>query len=256
MLILLSPAKTLDFDSARQTEQASQPELLAQATELMAFCRQLSTSDIQQLMQISPALATLNYHRFQQWQPPFTLNNARQAILAFNGDVYEGLDVKHFSESDLNYAQQHLVILSGLYGLLRPLDLIQAYRLEMGIRLATPAGNTLYQFWGDQLSDRLHQRLSQQTSPFLINLASDEYFKVIKSKKLINSTIKPVFLDKKGAEYKVISFYAKKARGMMARFIVTQQIDKPEGIKDFSDAGYHFDNLLSTQHEYYFKRDH
>lgn len=254
MLTIISPSKTLDYQSPLLTKLYTQPALLNDSQQLMTTCQQLSVDDIKGLMKISDNLAQLNHERFQQWQPSFTLNNARQAILAFKGDVYEGLHVDDFSNDDLAFAQQHLRILSGLYGLLRPLDLIQPYRLEMGIRLKNSQGTNLYQFWGDKLTQYMNQLLQKQNSSALVNLASDEYFKAINPKKLIAPIIKPVFLDEKRAEYKVISFYAKKARGLMSRFIIKHQLTDMESLKSFDLAGYQFDKTRSNANEFVFKR--
>ncbi|MGL4212223.1 MAG: peroxide stress protein YaaA, partial [Morganella morganii] len=208
MLLTISPAKTLDYDSPLATERHTQPELLAQSEALMETCRKLTPADIGSLMHISDKLAGLNAARFGEWQPDFTPDNARQAILAFKGDVYTGMQAETFSEADFDFAQQHLRMLSGLYGVLRPLDLMQPYRLEMGTKLANPRGKDLYAFWGDIITDNLNQALAAQGDNVLVNLASDEYFKAVKPEKLNAVIIKPVFLDEKNGKYKVISFYA------------------------------------------------
>lgn len=223
MLIIISPAKTLDYESPLATTRFTQPELLDRSAELMEYCRELTPAQIGSLMKISDKLAGLNAARFAEWQPNFTPENARQAILAFKGDVYTGLQAEDFSEQDFDFAQQHLRMLSGLYGLLRPLDLMMPYRLEMGIKLHNAKGNDLYSFWGDLLTEKLNQQLKAQGDNVLINLASDEYFKAVKPAKLDGQLIKPVFLDEKGGKFKVISFYAKKARGLMSRFIIQYQ---------------------------------
>ncbi|MEG2043286.1 MAG: peroxide stress protein YaaA, partial [Hafnia sp.] len=228
MLIIISPAKTLDYESPLATTRFTQPELLDRSAELMEYCRELTPAQIGSLMKISDKLAGLNAARFAEWQPNFTPENARQAILAFKGDVYTGLQAEDFSEQDFDFAQQHLRMLSGLYGLLRPLDLMMPYRLEMGIKLHNAKGNDLYSFWGDLLTEKLNQQLKAQGDNVLINLASDEYFKAVKPAKLDGQLIKPVFLDEKGGKFKVISFYAKKARGLMSRFIIQNQLTKPE----------------------------
>lgn len=228
MLIIISPAKTLDYESPLATTRFTQPELLDHSAELMEYCRELTPAQIGSLMKISDKLAGLNAARFAEWQPNFTPQNARQAILAFKGDVYTGLHAEDFSEQDFDFAQQHLRMLSGLYGLLRPLDLMMPYRLEMGIRLHNAKGNDLYSFWGDLLTEKLNQQLKEQGDDVLINLASDEYFKAVKPAKLDGQLIKPVFLDEKGGKFKVISFYAKKARGLMSRFIIQNQLTQPD----------------------------
>ncbi|ATZ10563.1 peroxide stress protein YaaA [Erwinia amylovora] len=254
MLMVISPAKTLDFTSPLATKRFTQPELLAESQKLINVARQLSPADIASLMHISDKLALLNAERFNDWQPDFTPDNARQAILAFKGDVYTGLQAETFSEDDFTFAQQHLRMLSGLYGLLRPLDLMQAYRLEMGIKLANPAGKDLYSFWGDKLTGALNEALAQQGDNLLINLASDEYFKSVKPKQLGGDVIKPVFLDEKNGKFKVISFYAKKARGLMCRYIIQHRLTKVEQLKQFDVDGYAFAADASAGNELVFKR--
>ncbi|MEG1690341.1 MAG: peroxide stress protein YaaA [Hafnia sp.] len=256
MLIIISPAKTLDYESPLATTRFTQPELLDHSAELMEYCRELTPAQIGSLMKISDKLAGLNAARFAEWQPNFTLQNARQAILAFKGDVYTGLHAEDFSEQDFDFAQQHLRMLSGLYGLLRPLDLMMPYRLEMGIKLHNAKGNDLYSFWGDLLTEKLNQQLKEQGDDVLINLASDEYFKAVKPAKLDGQLIKPVFLDEKGGKFKVISFYAKKARGLMSRFIIQNQLTQPDQLKDFNLEGYFFDEekIDKSGSELIFKR--
>ncbi|TBM07067.1 peroxide stress protein YaaA [Hafnia paralvei] len=256
MLIIISPAKTLDYESPLATTRFTQPELLAHSAELMEYCRELTPAQIGSLMKISDKLAGLNAARFAEWQPNFTPQNARQAILAFKGDVYTGLHAEDFSEQDFDFAQQHLRMLSGLYGLLRPLDLMMPYRLEMGIKLHNAKGNDLYSFWGDLLTEKLNQQLKEQGDDVLINLASDEYFKAVKPAKLDGQLIKPVFLDEKGGKFKVISFYAKKARGLMSRFIIQNQLTQPDQLKDFNLEGYFFDEekIDKSGSELIFKR--
>ncbi|MCS1466039.1 peroxide stress protein YaaA, partial [Escherichia coli] len=215
MLILISPAKTLDYQSPLTTTRYTLPELLDNSQQLIHEARKLTPPQISSLMRISDKLAGINAARFHDWQPDFTPENARQAILAFKGDVYTGLQAETFSEDDFDFAQQHLRMLSGLYGVLRPLDLMQPYRLEMGIRLENARGKDLYQFWGDIITNKLNEALAAQGDNVVINLASDEYFKSVKPKKLNAEIIKPVFLDEKNGKFKIISFYAKKARGLM-----------------------------------------
>ena len=256
MLTIISPSKTLDYQSPLTTQTHSLPEFLQSTKQLVAVCQKLSSDDLAKLMSISPKLATANYERFQNWQADFNFDNARQAILAFKGDVYEGLHVEDFNDGDLKFAQSHLRILSGLYGLLRPLDLIQPYRLEMGIRLKNGNYTNLYQFWGDKLTDKLNDELAKSSQPTLINLASNEYFKAIKPKQLKTKIIQPIFLDKSKGDYKVISFYAKKARGLMSRFIIKNSINNSDDIKSFNLAGYQFDSQRSTELEWYFTRNH
>lgn len=254
MLIIISPAKTLDYQSPLATKKFTQPEMLDKSQVLIEICRELTPAQISSLMGISDKLAGLNAARFSDWQPDFTPDNARQAILAFKGDVYTGMQAQNFSSADFDFAQKHLRMLSGLYGLLRPLDLMQPYRLEMGIKLANPRGKDLYSFWGDQITEKLNQALEQQGDNVLINLASDEYFKAVKPAKLAGSLIKPVFLDEKNSKYKIISFYAKKARGLMSRFIIQNKLTKPEQLVDFNLEGYEFDAGLSAKNELVFKR--
>ncbi|WP_313354107.1 peroxide stress protein YaaA [Kosakonia cowanii] len=254
MLILISPAKTLDYQSPLATERYTQPALLAHSQQLIKTARTLSAPQIKKLMGISDKLADLNATRFHDWQPDFTPENARQALLAFKGDVYTGLQAETFSDEDFDFAQRHLRMLSGLYGVLRPLDLMQPYRLEMGIRFENERGKDLYQFWGDIITDTLNEALAEQGDEIVVNLASDEYFRAVKPKKLNARIIKPVFLDEKNGTFKVISFYAKKARGLMSRYIIEQRLTKPEQLKGFDREGYFFDETASTPDELVFKR--
>ncbi|WP_294884139.1 peroxide stress protein YaaA [uncultured Gilliamella sp.] len=256
MLTIISPAKTLDYQSPLITTTHTLPDCLEATKQLIAVCKKLTSDDLAKLMSISPKLAAVNYERFQNWHPDFNLQNARQAILAFKGDVYEGLHVEDFTPSDLQFAQSHLRILSGLYGLLKPLDLIQPYRLEMGIRLKNGNNTNLYQFWGESLTDKLNEELAKSSQPTLINLASNEYFKAIQVKHLNGKIIQPIFLDKSKDDYKVISFYAKKARGLMSRFIIKNNINNYNDIKSFNLDGYQFDSHRSTELEWYFTRKH
>jgi cytoplasmic iron level regulating protein YaaA (DUF328/UPF0246 family) len=254
MLTILSPAKTLDYESELATQRFSQPELLDRSSQLIAIAKKLTPADLSSLMGISDKLAILNAQRFNDWQPDFTPENARQAILAFKGDVYTGLQAEDFSEQDFDFAQQHLRMLSGLYGLLRPLDLMQPYRLEMGIRLNNPQGSNLYAFWGELLTEKLNATLQEQGDNILINLASDEYFKAVKPGKLQAELIKPVFLDEKNGNYKVISFYAKKARGLMSRFIIKERLTQPKQLEEFCLEGYQYDASRSQGNELVFTR--
>ncbi|AHJ75312.1 peroxide stress protein YaaA [Kosakonia sacchari] len=254
MLILISPAKTLDYQSPLATTRFTQPELLDHAQQLIKTARKLSAPQIKALMGISDKLADLNATRFHDWQPDFTPENARQAILAFKGDVYTGLQAETFSEADFDFAQQHLRMLSGLYGVLRPLDLMQPYRLEMGIRLENARGKDLYQFWGETITHKLNDAIAAQGDDIVINLASDEYFRSVKTQKLKARVIKPVFLDEKNGKFKVISFYAKKARGLMSRYIIEQRLTKPEQLAGFDSEGYFFDEEASAHDEMVFKR--
>lgn len=254
MLTIISPAKTLDYESELATKRFTQPDLLDKSSQLIAIAKKLSPAEIASLMGISDKLAHLNAERFNDWQPDFSPKNARQAILAFKGDVYTGLQAENFSEKDFDFAQQHLRMLSGLYGLLRPLDLMQPYRLEMGIRLNNPQGTNLYAFWGDLLTEKLNAVLKEQGDNILVNLASDEYFKAVKPAKLDAEIIKPVFLDQKNGNYKVISFYAKKARGLMSRFIIKERLTQRKQLQEFSLEGYQFDAARSGGNELVFTR--
>ncbi|MFK3660714.1 peroxide stress protein YaaA [Scandinavium sp. NPDC088450] len=254
MLILISPAKTLDYQSELATTRYTHPELLDYSQQLITVARKLSAPQIGKLMSISDKLADLNATRFHDWHPDFTPQNARPAILAFKGDVYTGLQAEEFSEADFDFAQQHLRMLSGLYGVLRPLDLMQPYRLEMGIRLENAKGKDLYQFWGEVITNKLNDALKAQGDDVVINLASDEYFKAVKPKKLQGKIIKPVFLDEKNGKFKVISFYAKKARGLMSRYIIENRLTTVEALKSFDSEGYFFDEAASSDVELVFKR--
>ena len=254
MLTVISPAKTLDFETPVVTDAFTQPAHLTQSRKLVRRLRQLSPDDLSQLMQVSDNVAELNQQRFKKWKTPFKPENARQALFAFKGDVYIGLDAGSMTPQSVAFVQDHLRILSGLYGLLRPLDLIQAYRLEMGTRLDTEKGKNLYQFWDGRITKTLNQELRQSNTKTLINLASNEYFKSVKPKLLKAEVVTPVFKDYSNGSYQVIGFFAKKARGMMARYLVDHQIDNPEALKDFSREGYAFSPKLSGSHEWVFTR--
>ena len=255
MLALISPAKTLDYETALPSSNFTQPRLLDQSEQLIEVCRELSASQLASLMSVSEKIAQLNVARFQDWQTEFDFANARQAIFAFKGDVYTGLDAYALNDSQMDFAQQHLRMLSGLYGLLRPLDLMMPYRLEMGTKLQNPRGSNLYEFWGKRITDLIQQDLQHTNSQILLNLASDEYYKAVKESALDAQIIKPVFLDQKNGKYKVISFYAKKARGLMARFVIEQQIQQVEDLKAFNSEGYYFDAENSNAKELVFKRE-
>ncbi|WJG08673.1 peroxide stress protein YaaA [Aliiglaciecola sp. LCG003] len=254
MLVVVSPAKNLDFENPATTTKNSQADYLDESQQLIDVCKQLAPSQLSSLMKISDKLAGLNAARFSSWSLPFTQDNAKQAILAFNGDVYAGLDAQSFSEDDFSFAQQHLRILSGLYGLLRPLDLMQPYRLEMGTKLDNPRGSDLYQFWGDKISQGLNSTLQQQGDSVLVNLASNEYFKAVRLKRLQAQVITPIFKDEKNGQYKIISFYAKKARGLMARFIIQNKLTSPEQLKHFDLEGYQYSAQQSTADKLVFTR--
>lgn len=255
MLTVISPAKTLDFDTPPTTRRATQPQFLDRAVQLVQDARQLSPDDIRALMGVSDNIAELNHARFMNWAQPFSLDNAKQSILAFKGDVYTGLEAETLSSEQLGFAQKHLCILSGLYGLLRPLDLMQPYRLEMGLKFANSGGKNLYDFWGDEISVALQKQLKKSGSKVLVNLASNEYFRAVKARELDADIVTPVFKDLKGDKYKVISFFAKKARGQMARFIIDNELNAPDGMKKFKSDGYRYSKAESTARELVFTRD-
>ncbi len=254
MLAVLSPANSLDYEFPLTTSRFSAPALMHESALLIEQLRQFAPADIASLMHLSDKLAGLNVARYAQWEPVATPQNARPAVLAFNGDVYSGLAAQDFDDADLDVAQQHIRILSGLYGLLRPLDLLQPYRLEMGTKLGNPRGKDLYAFWGDIITGHLNQALAEQGDNVLLNLASDEYFKSVNVKRLAGRVITPVFQDEKNGKYKIISFYAKKARGLMARYLVRERISKPEQLLDFTVAGYGYCPELSTENKLVFRR--
>jgi len=247
MITVISPAKNLDYETPVAFEKHSNPELLAHSQELIEVCRALAPQDIGSLMKISDKLAGLNAARFTQWSQPFNTQNAKQAIFAFNGDVYTGLDATSLNDDTLEYTQNNLRILSGLYGILKPLDLMQAYRLEMGTKLANPRGTNLYQFWGKLIAEKLNALFEQQGTDTLVNLASNEYFKAVDKKALKGQIIAPIFKDCKNGQYKVISFYAKKARGLMTRYIMENEIKTAEGLKKFDSAGYYFSPEMTAK---------
>jgi cytoplasmic iron level regulating protein YaaA (DUF328/UPF0246 family) len=255
MLLVISPAKTLDYETPLATSRFTQPAFIEHSKALVAVLRDYAPSQLSELMGISDKLAGLNAARFGSWSPTFTPDNARPAILAFKGDVYTGLQAEDFSEADFDYAQQHLRMLSGLYGLLRPLDLMQPYRLEMGTALANPRGKDLYAFWGERISQWLNTALAEQGDEVLVNLASKEYFSAVKKSALAARIIDCEFRDQKNGEYKIISFHAKKARGLMARYVVTQRIDHPDGLKGFDEAGYRYSAERSSTDNLVFLRD-
>ena len=255
MLMVISPAKTLDFETPPSTERFTQPQYLDHSQELISQLRELAPAQIAELMHLSDKLAGLNAARFGSWTPDFTPENAKQALLAFKGDVYTGLQAETLSEDQLDYAQKHLRMLSGLYGLLRPLDLMQPYRLEMGTRLANARGKDLYAFWGTRISEWLNEALADQGDDLLLNLASTEYFSAVKRSALNARIIDIEFKDLKNGQYKIISFYAKKARGMMSRFVIEERIDSPEALRAFDVQGYRYNSELSTPSKLVFLRD-
>lgn len=254
MLIVLSPAKTLDFESPIKANKTTEPDFIARSAELVATLRTMPPAQIGSLMSISDSLAQLNVARYASWSKKFTTDNSRPAMLAFDGDVYEGLDARSLSARQLDWAQKHLRILSGLYGVLRPLDLMQPYRLEMGTRLATKRGKDLYAFWGDQITEALNMSLNAAKAEVLVNLASEEYFKSVKPAKLDRPVITPVFEEWKGGGYKIVSFFAKRARGLMARYAIEHKLTKAEQLKDFDSEGYTFDAKVSNESRLVFRR--
>lgn len=255
MLIVISPAKTLDFETPAKTRTFTLPPFLDDSAELIDQLRGMAPQELGNLMGISPKLADLNAHRYHAWSLPFTSRNAKQAALAFKGDVYTGLDADTLSAADLKYAQKHLRILSGLYGVLRPLDLMQPYRLEMGTKLKTDRGSDLYAFWNGRIKGALATALKKQKDNILVNLASNEYFKSVKAGELDARIVAPVFKERKNGEYKLISFFAKKARGLMSRYIIRNRLDNPEDLKGFDLEGYQYNEALSAEDRPVFTRD-
>ncbi len=253
MIIVISPSKTLDL-SASTFQNHSQPRQLLQSQALIETAKKLSAEELSNLMKISDKLSQLNWQRYQDFNTPFTLDNAKQALLAFKGDVYEGINVDDYSEDDFDFAQQNLRILSGLYGALRPLDLIQAYRLEMGTRLQNEQGKNLYEFWDTQVTELLNQDLTEHSSPLLINLASNEYFKVIKAKYLKAKVLTLAFKENKAGTYKTIGIHAKRARGLMTRYIIKNRLTEAEKIKAFNLENYAYNEHLSSDKEWVFCR--
>lgn len=250
MIIVVSPAKTLDFESASFTEEFSEPGFLEDSQVLVDTLRGVDADGVMSLMGVSQKIADLNIQRMQDWSRPFNVQNAKQAVYAFKGDVYTGLAVESMDTQGVNYLQKHLRILSGLYGIMKPLDLMQPYRLEMGTKLENARGKNLYEFWGDSITDYLNQN----DSDVLVNLASSEYFKAVKAKKITSKIITPNFKDEKNGKYKIVSFYAKKARGLMVRYAADKNIQNVEDLKKFDYAGYAFDENESTDSDWIFKR--
>ena len=253
-MFLLSPAKSLDYDTPADDLPHSQPLFVEQSAELIQVLRQKSPQQIAELMHLSDALAALNVARYEAWHPRFTAKNSKQAVLAFNGDVYEGLDARTLRAPDLEWAQAHLCLLSGLYGVLRPLDWMQPYRLEMGTKLATGKGKDLYQFWGPRIAEHLNARLAGEAEPMVVNLASQEYFKSVDRKVLKARVVECVFEDWKGGQYKIISFHAKRARGLMARYAVMHRAGTPKQLEGFDLEGYAFDTAASAADRLVFRR--
>ena len=254
MLLLLSPAKKLDYDSALPERTHTQPLFVDDAKKLIKVLKTKSAAEVGELMSISESLAELNVQRYAQWKPQFDTDHARQAVLAFNGDVYEGLDAQTLSAKQLDWAQEHVAILSGLYGVLRPLDLMRPYRLEMGTRLKTPAGDNLYAFWGSRIAQYLNERLAEHKQPIVINLASDEYFKSVDRKTLQARVVQCVFQEYKAGTYKIVSFYAKRARGLMARYAIQHKVATPKGLTGFNAEGYTYAADASSEDKLVFRR--
>jgi len=254
MIITLSPSKGQDFDTPAPTDKYSIPEMLDDSRQLVHEAKKLDVKDIRELMDVSENIAILNVERFHTWQTPFTPENAKPAIFAFKGDVYSGIQIEAYTEEDLEYAQEHLRILSGLYGVLKPLDLIQPYRLEMKTKLNNPRGQNLYQFWGDRITEMLNRDLEKQIEKVLVNLASNEYFKAVKPKKLNGKLLNITFKEIKNGEARVVAIFAKRARGMMADFIIRNRIEHAEEIKEFGAGGYSYSPQESTEDNWVFTR--
>jgi cytoplasmic iron level regulating protein YaaA (DUF328/UPF0246 family) len=255
MLTVLSPAKTLDYETPLPISKSTKPLFAAKSAELIDLLREYSPKQLAKLMSISDKLATLNVERYEAWEPKATKSNARQAILAFKGDVYQGLDAWSFKQADFDFAQDHLRMLSGLYGALRPLDLMQPYRLEMGTRLKNDQGKDLYDFWDDTITLELNKQLKKNGDTVLLNLASNEYFKSVQVDRLKADVIAPVFKDQKNGKYKIISFFAKKARGIMSGWIIRKKITDPKKLIKFAEAGYYYCPEESTDKNPVFYRD-
>jgi hypothetical protein len=254
MLITLSPSKGQDFETPALSKTCSKPEALKDSVLLIRELRKIKQQDIQQLMNVSENIARLTADRYKSFNTPFTPKNAKQAIFAFKGDVYSGIEIEKYKEADLVYAQNHLRILSGLYGCLRPLDLIQPYRLEMKTKLHNVRGENLYQFWGDRITDELNKELDKQKQPVLVNLASNEYFKSVKPRQLKGRLLNINFKETKHGKTRVVAIFAKRARGMMTDYILRNRIEKPEDIKKFKMGGYRFRKELSDDRQWTFER--
>lgn len=255
MLLIISPAKKLDFDSIAQTDKFTQPDFLDQSQQLIDTLLPYTSEDLEKLMKLSSNLAELNHQRYLDWNLPFNPQNAKQAISTFKGDVYTGLNIESFDDEQLDFCQDHLRILSGLYGLMRPLDLMQPYRLEMGTKLENSRGKNLYEFWENRITDAINQQLKDSKSKHLVNLASQEYFKSVNPKLVEAPIITPIFKEQKNGQYKIISLLAKRARGMMSAYILKNKLSDVEQIKDFKEAGYSYNEELSKGNEWVFTRD-
>lgn len=251
---IISPAKKLDYSPVEKNLDSTIPSLLEHSNELIKDLKSLNPQEVSLLMSLSDKLGALNYERFQEWETPFTKSNSKQAILAFKGDVYQGLDAESLSETELIWAQKHVRILSGLYGILKPMDLMQPYRLEMGTKFATKRGQNLYDFWNSIITEELNKQFSSDNTN-LLNLASNEYFKSINVSELKANVISPVFMDKKNGKYKIISFFAKKARGLMTRYVIKNRIEDITDIQNFEDGGYCFNEAMSEDNKPVFCRD-
>ena len=254
LVTIISPAKKLDYSPIEKNLDSTVPGLLEHSNELIKYLKSLNPQEVSSLMGLSDKLGALNYERFQEWETPFTKSNSKQAILAFKGDVYQGLDAESLSETELIWAQKHVRILSGLYGVLKPLDLMQAYRLEMGTKFPTNRGKNLYEFWNSIITDELNRTLSSKKA-ILLNLASNEYFKSINSSELKANVITPIFMDRKNGKYKIISFFAKKARGLMTRYVIKNQTEDIADIQNFEEGGYFFNEEMSEDNKPVFCRD-
>jgi cytoplasmic iron level regulating protein YaaA (DUF328/UPF0246 family) len=254
MLIVISPAKTLDYETPPKTKVFTTPDYLEHSQRLINRLRNFSSLDLSDLMKVSAKIADLNFGRYESWKKPFTVKNAKQSILAFKGDVYTGLDAETFKAAEFKFAQNHLRVLSGLYGLLRPLDLMQPYRLEMGTKLKTDVGKNLYEFWGSDITEGLNLQLKKIKSKYLINLASNEYFKSVKVNELDAEIITPAFKEFKNGDYKMIGIYAKRARGLLSRYIIQNKLSDPEDIKSFCEDGYRYNKKLSKGSNWVFTR--
>lgn len=254
MLIVVSPAKKLDYDTPAKTKQTTMPDFLDHSQILIDRLRQFSAVDIAELMHLSMKLAELNFDRYDGWELPLTTDNSKQAMFAFKGDVYTGLDAESFSAADIKFSQKHFRMLSGLYGLLRPLDLMYPYRLEMSTKLDNERGKNLYEFWGSIITDAINKQLKASKSEHLINLASNEYFKSVKTKEINGEIITPAFKEYKDGEYKMIGIYAKRARGLLSRYIIQNQLSDPQDIKNFDLDGYKFNSKVSKGNNWVFTR--
>ena len=254
LVTIISPAKKLDYSPVEKNLNSTIPSLLKHSNELIKDLKSLNPQEVSSLMSLSDKLGALNYERFQEWKTPFTKSNSKQAILAFKGDVYQGLDAESLSETELIWAQKHVRILSGLYGILKPMDLMQPYRLEMGTKFATKRGQNLYDFWNSIITEELNKNFSSDNTN-LLNLASNEYFKSINVSELKANVISPVFMDKKNGKYKIISFFAKKARGLMTRYVIKNRIEDITDIQNFEEGGYFFNEEMSKDNKPVFCRD-